>query len=219
MDQIAYLANGTRPDLIWAVGRAASDMISPTKGKWHRIKRLLKYLNGTKRFGLWYRPNSERIQVETFVDASFAPDNNQGKSITGYAVNVNGGPVMWKSHLQSSVADSPNVSEYIALHEAAMASISIHNLLSEVGIKLEGACIIYEDNDGTRRLAMSGMGQKKARHLDRKYHHIQELRRKERVKVLRMPTKDQPADLLTKGSHSGKQHSHLLEKLGVVNQA
>ncbi len=64
---------------------------------------------------------------------------------------------------------------------------STHNLLSEVGIELEDACIIYEDNDGTRRLAMSGMGQKKARYLDRKYHHIQELCREDRVKVVRMP--------------------------------
>ncbi len=219
LGQLSYLANGTRPDLAWAVNRTASGMAAPTKGKWERIKRLLRYLNGTKNLGLWYRPRSEGAKVETYVDSSFAADNNKGKSITGYIVYVNGGPIAWKSHLQDTVADSPNASEYIALYEAAKESVSLHNLLNKAGLKLEGTCLVHEDNDGSRRLAMCGMGQKKARHLDTKYHYVQELCKLGKVKVARVATKDQPADLLTKGSHTGKTHEHLLKKLGVVNQA
>ncbi len=79
--------------------------------------------------------------------------------------------------------------------------------------------MIYEDNDGSRRLAMNGMGQKKARHLETKHHYVQELCRLNRVKVVRIPTGEQPADLLTKGSHTGKMHSQLMVKLGVMNHA
>ncbi len=84
---------------------------------------------------------------------------------------------------------------------------------------LEDTCLIYEDNDGSRRLAMNGMGQKKARHLETKYHYVQELCRQNKVKVVRIPTGEQTADLLTKGSHTTKVHSHLMTKLGVVNHA
>ncbi len=97
--------------------------------------------------------------------------------------------------------------------------MGFHNLVSEVGIKIEKQCKLFEDNDGARRLAIHGMGQKKARHLNLKYHKVQELCAIGSVKVLRVPTEDQPADLLTKGSHSSKQHSHLLEKLGIMNRA
>ncbi len=134
-------------------------------------------------------------------------------------INIGGGPVIWKSHLQSTVADSPNAAEYIALYESAVASVSLHNLVSEIGIELTKTCVIYEDNNGSRRLAMDGMGQKKARHLETKHHLVQELCSQGKVTVERIPTKDQPADLLTKGSHTGKQFSHLLDRLGVVNQA
>ncbi len=80
------------------------------------------------------------------------------------------------------------MAEYIALHEAAVSSVGLHNLVNEVGIKIEDTCELFEDNDGARRLAMSGMGQKKARHLQTKHHYIQELCREGRVKVLRVST-------------------------------
>ncbi len=197
----------------------ASGNLAPTKGLWGRIGRILRYLNATKGRGLLYERKDTVIRLKTFVDSSFAVDERRGRSVTGYVSCLNGGPIMWKSHLQSTVADSPNAAEYIALYESAVASMGLHNLLSEIGIELEDTCYILEDNDGSRRLAMSGMGQKKARHLQTKYHYVQELCSEGKIKVLRVPTEDQPADLLTKGSHTGKVHSHLLEKLGVMNCA
>ncbi len=97
--------------------------------------------------------------------------------------------------------------------------MGLQNLLDENGVTLERTCYIHEDNDGSRRLAMSGMGQKKARHLQTKHHYVQELCRDCKVKVVRVASEQQPADLLTKGSHTGKMHSYLRAKLGVVNHA
>ncbi len=57
-----------------------------------------------------------------------------------------------------SVADPPNSMEYIALHEAGVG-----NLIDELGVKVSHIPVLCDDNDGVRRLAMSGMGQKKAR--------------------------------------------------------
>ncbi len=74
LGQLAYLANGTRPDLAWAVSRLASKISSPTRGAWERIKRLLRYLNGTKELGLHYEPSDAPLELETFVDSSFAVD-------------------------------------------------------------------------------------------------------------------------------------------------
>ncbi len=101
------------------------------------------------------------------------------------------------------------------MYEAVVAMMGVKNLLTELGVDL-GTPVIYEDNDGARRLAMSGMGQKKARHLDVKHHLVQDLCRDGEIPVLRLPGVDQPADLLTKGSHTAKNHSYLRGKLGVV---
>ncbi len=70
-------------------------------------------------------------------------------------------------------------------------------MVNEIGVKVERQCKLFDDNDGARQLAMHGMGQKKARHLSSKYHKVQELCEEGKVIILRVPTEDQPADLLT----------------------
>ncbi len=215
LGQLAYLANGTRPDLSWAISRLASENNEPTKGGLGRIKRILRYLVGTVNLGIMYKNNNEIMDIRTYVDSSFSVDKVKGRSNTRYVTYLNGGPVIWRSRLQKTVADSPNTAEYIALHEAATASVGLYNMVNEIGIKVEKRCKLFEGNDGARRLAMHGMGQKKARHLSSKYHKVQELCEKGEVIILRVATEDQPTDLLTKGSHSCKQYSYLLEMLGV----
>ncbi len=65
--------------------------------------------------------------------------------------------------------------------------------------------IIYEDNDEARRLATNGMGKKKERHLDIKHYYVQNLSESGGIKIERVSSDEQPADLLTKGGHSSKQ--------------
>ncbi len=65
--------------------------------------------------------------IETmYVDASYAVDPVRRRSITGYAICLGGGPIAWRSHLQSTIADSPNAAEYIGIHEAAVATMGIN---------------------------------------------------------------------------------------------
>ncbi len=219
LGQLAYLSNGTRPDLAWAVARLASGISAPTKGERERVKRVLRYLNGTKDLDIYYEDCERLLRIETYVDSAFAVDKRRERSVTGYIVYLNDGPILWKSHLQSTVADSPNTAEYIALYESAVASMGLHNLLQECKMKLEDTCLLYEDNDGSRRLAMNGMGQKKARHLQTKHHFVQELCREKKVRVVRVASKEQPAGVLTKGSHTVGVHFHLRAKLGVMSHA
>ncbi len=216
LGQLMYLANCTRPDLSFAVGRLASCMITPCHRDWERVKRLLRYINGTKTYGLTYRKQHTCPTFQTYVDAAYGVGPKRGRSITGYVIHLGSAPILWRSHLQTTVADSPNASEYIALHEAAVATVGVQNLAEGLGIKIKHPPILYEDNDGVRRLAMSGMGQKKARHLMMKLHYVQHLCERGAIDVVRLAGKDQPADLLTKGSHTVKEFTHLRERLGVV---
>ncbi len=214
LGQLIYLSNTTRPDITFTAGRLASALKEPTVGDRIRMKRLLKYLCGTRDVGIKYSRTDEALNINTYVDAGYGIDKKRGRSITGYVLHVAGGAVAWRSHLQPTVADSPKAAEYIGLHEAAVTSMGILHLMAEIGHEVTPPTL-HEDNDGCRRLATAGMGQKKARHLDAKYHYIQELCEEGSVKVVRIKTKDQPADLLTKGRHTAKEHTYLMERLGV----
>ncbi len=131
-------------------------------------------------------------------------------------MHLTGGPIYWRSHLKPTVADSPKAAEYIGIYEAAVAGVGTRNLLLEIGLEI-GPVTIHEDNDGTRRLATDGMGQKKARHLSIKYHFVQDLAMRGEINMPRLPSKDQPADILTKGTHTTQEHKHLVHKLGLIN--
>ncbi len=213
--QLMYLSTITRPDISFAVGRAASGMSAPTKGLWMRVKRILRYLSGTTNCYLKYKKGVDDPALVTCVDASYGVDPKRGRSVTGYITHLGTGPVYWRSHLQSTVADSPNAAEYIAMYEAAVSAMGTHNLMTQMGANLP-APLLLEDNDGARRLATAGMGQKKARHLQIKHHYVQELCREGRVSVNRLDGANQPADLLTKGTHPVKTWQHLIPRLGVM---
>ncbi len=173
-------------------------------------------LPSTRGVGIKYVRTGEALSINTYVDAGYGVDKKRGRSITGYVLHVAGGAAVWRSHLQPTVADSPNTAEYIGLHEAAVTSMGILNLLAGMGHET-GPHTLREENDGCRKLALVGMGQKKARHLEVKYHYVQELCGKGAIRVTRIETKNQPADLLTKGRHSCKEHAHLMGSRGVCD--
>ncbi len=170
----------------FAVGRLASHMKAPHERDWERIKRLLRYISGTKDYGLTYRSQEGPLSLRTYVDAAYGVDPRRGRSITGYVIHLGGGPISWRSHLQTTVADSPNAAEYIALYEAAVTTVGVWNLAIGLEIKVDYPPVLYEDNDGVRRLAKSGMGQKKARHLMMKLHYVQDLCERGMVDVVRL---------------------------------
>ncbi len=157
--QLMYLSTVTRPDIAFAVGRLASGASKPTKELWERVKRVLRYVNGSRDAHIKYNRHQGPLAIETYVDTSYASDPARRRSITGYIIKLGGGPVIWRSHMQSTVADSPNATECVGLYEAVVASMGIKSLLEELGMN-PGTPRIYEDNDGARRLAMNGMGQK-----------------------------------------------------------
>ncbi len=197
------------------VCRLALGCQTPTKGQWERVKRVLHYLNGTKDSHVEYGKAGESSVLETYVDTSYGVDPIRFRSITGYVICFRGGPILWRSHPQSTVTDSPNTAEYIGIYEVAVATMGIQNLLIELVLN-PGTPKIHEDNDGVRILTMNGTGQKRARRLDIKHHFTQELRDEGLIQVVQLPSGDQPAGLLTKGLHTARSHEYLMEKLGVT---
>ncbi len=82
----------------------------------------------------------------------------------------------------------------------------VASLCSQLSLCLKGGlcCAIsvptvYEDNDGAMRLAMSGLGQKRARHISVKRHYVQDLCTEGKLTVERVLTREQTADFVDEG--------------------
>ena len=122
---LIYLQGTTRPDILIAVHPCARFSVSPKLSHERAVKRIGRYLLGTKDRGLAFKLNDNH-GLECHVDADFAggwdkenpddPDNVLSR--TGYVVFYAGCPLVWASRMQTEIVLFTAESEYIALSKA-----------------------------------------------------------------------------------------------------
>ncbi|CAL9015461.1 unnamed protein product, partial [Prunus brigantina] len=73
--------------------------------------------------------------VVGYVDSDYAGDLDKRRSTTGFVFSIAGGPVSWRSILQSTVALSTTEAEYMAVTEAIKEAIWLQGLLDDLGVQ------------------------------------------------------------------------------------
>ncbi|GKB21668.1 retrovirus-related pol polyprotein from transposon TNT 1-94 [Tanacetum coccineum] len=138
-----------------------------------------------------------RHSVCGFVDSDYAKDPDKGRSITGFAFLVQGCVVSWKAMLQHVVALSTIEAEYMALTEAVKEAIWLRGLLEELGVELNTVAVNC-DNQGAIHLSRNHVFHERTKHINVRYHFIIEALEAKTVKVLKVGTKHNVVDALTK---------------------
>jgi hypothetical protein len=136
---LMYLAANNRPDIAYAVHQAARHTHAPRASHAVAVKRILRYLCGTRDKGIYFQPNRSN-QIDCHVDADFAglfgvedgQDIVSVKSRTGYVIFFCGVPLLWVSKLQSLIALSTMEAEYVALSQSMRDLIPIRETLKEI---------------------------------------------------------------------------------------
>eukprot|EP00956_Cyclotella_meneghiniana_P018181 scaffold30080_cov40-Cyclotella_meneghiniana.AAC.1 len=116
---LLYLSGHSRPDIAFAVHQCARYTFKPTKRHVAALKRIGRYLKGTKSRGLILNP-SKHLHVDCYPDADFAglyghedkQDPHCVRSRTGYVILLANCPILWKSKLQTEIALSTMEAEY-----------------------------------------------------------------------------------------------------------
>ena len=80
---LIYLVNCTRPDIAFAMNLLARHSANPTRRHWTGEKCILRYLNGTKDFGLFFKKNHDPSMIG-YTDAGYLSDPHNEKSQTGF---------------------------------------------------------------------------------------------------------------------------------------
>ena len=62
---LLYLSTKTRPDIAYAVSNVARFCSKPTMEHWKSIKHIMRYLNGTRNYGLLYDKEKVDILMQT----------------------------------------------------------------------------------------------------------------------------------------------------------
>ncbi|XP_014283771.1 uncharacterized protein [Halyomorpha halys] len=75
----------------------------PKKSDWQAVKRIFKYLNGTKEYGLFYKSDT-KLKLDCYSDSDFANDNLSRRSRTGFLMTCGTGAISWLSRKQPNTA-------------------------------------------------------------------------------------------------------------------
>ncbi|KAE8693888.1 putative pentatricopeptide repeat-containing protein [Hibiscus syriacus] len=109
-----------------------------------------------------------------YVDSDYAGDLDNRRSTTGYVFTLGGGPICWKSTVQSIVALSTTEAEYMATAEAAKEALWLTGLVKELGVQQGGVQLLC-DNQSAIHLAKNQVYRARTKHIDVRFHKIREL--------------------------------------------
>ena len=142
-----YLATTCRSDIAYAAHTLSSFLEKPGKPHWNAAKHVLRYLKGTKHYGLFFRHHPEGITLTGFSDANWG-GNIYMKSTSGFCLFFNdaSGAISWMSKLQSTVATSTAEAELLACHAASLEMQYFSNLLNELQIVSNTPSILFCNN-------------------------------------------------------------------------
>ncbi|MBW0463034.1 hypothetical protein O181_002749 [Austropuccinia psidii MF-1] len=197
---ILYLAQATRPNVTFAVNYLAHFSMATNNRHWHALRHLISYLGSTIDESLTIKANPGRKVAEMYIDANWGGEGSRSQQ--GYIGLLWGAPVMWDSKRQTCVASSTFQAEYMALAFGAKDFLWVVNnfkfVLGEVMPQL------YSDNMAAIKVAGNDGSRKKARHIEREFHVINEMVVKKKVVLSWVGSKDQLADIFTKNLGGNK---------------
>jgi hypothetical protein len=101
-----------RPDVMQAIVQVARFQASPKESHIMEVKRIFRYLKGTKEFGLWY-PKWKDLSLVSYRDAYWAGCIDDRRSTSGVAFYLGEFMVSWLRKKQSSISLSIAETEYI----------------------------------------------------------------------------------------------------------
>jgi hypothetical protein len=188
----------TRPDITYSTILLARFAANPSLEHINAVNNVFKYLSKTKELGITYTRQDNINYISGYCDADYAGDITSAKSTNGYIFYLAKGPIMWKSKLQSIIAQSTTEAEYIAINIASKEAVYIKSLLQELGFYKQKKLPLYTDNNGALLLAKNPIFHERTKHIAVKYHYIRDLINKGMLDLIYIPTKEQRADGFTK---------------------
>jgi hypothetical protein len=192
---LMYLASRTRPDITYAVVVLSRVCSHPTAEHMVMAKRVLRYLQGTKDWGLSYGGGGG-CELVGYADADLG-GGPESRSTSGFVFLLNGAPVSWGSKLQAPVALSTGESEYYAVGAGFQNGVHLRAVLEAIGCPQQ-ATVVHEDNQACIAMSNNPIVSKRTKHIAIKYHFVRQKVREGEFELRHCPGPEMLADALTK---------------------
>uniref|UniRef100_A0A803N8D3 Reverse transcriptase Ty1/copia-type domain-containing protein n=1 Tax=Chenopodium quinoa TaxID=63459 RepID=A0A803N8D3_CHEQI len=146
---------------------------------------------------------SDKPILVGYLDSDMAGDIDSRKSTSGYLITFAGGAVSLQSRLQKCVAFTTTESEFIAATEACKELLWIKRFVRQLGFT-QKRYVLYCDTQSAIHLAKNSTFHAKSKHIDVRYHWIQDVLDAKFLELEKIHTDDNGSDMMTKALQRGK---------------
>jgi hypothetical protein len=153
-------------------------------------------------------------ELAGYVDAAHATDLVTRRLITGLVFIFCGGPLAYKSKIQSTVSTSSTEAEFLAAVHAAKIAKYLRSILSELGYPQLGPTTLFEDNAAAILMVNANRPTPRARHIDIQHFAVQERKAAKEIVLSHIHGVINTADSLTKSLGSTLHHRHVRRLMG-----
>nr|KYP49356.1 Retrovirus-related Pol polyprotein from transposon TNT 1-94 [Cajanus cajan] len=185
----------TRPDIAHVVDTVSRFLSNPGRKHWNVVKWILRYLHGTIDMKLCFR--GDKSTLVDYSDSDMAGDIDSRKSTSGYLIKFAGGVVAWQSRLQRCVALSTTEAEFISITEACKELLWLKKFLQELGF-VHKKYPLFVDSQSAIHLGKNPTFHSRSKHIDVRYHLIRDALDAKLLKLAKIHTDDNGADMMTK---------------------
>ena len=210
---LMYLT-ASRPDITFAVSSCSRYQASPRESHDVAVKRILRYLKGKPRLGLWY-PHSAELKLFAFSDSDFGGCGLDRKSSSGACQYLGERLVAWQCKKQTVVSISTTEAEYYAASSCCSQVVWIKNQLLDFGLNFLKTPI-YCDNESVPPLVRNPIAHSRSKHMDIRMHFIRDCHDTGLVDIKGISSTEQRADIFTKAFDRGR-FEELVKLLGLIN--
>ncbi|XP_022014938.1 uncharacterized mitochondrial protein AtMg00810-like [Helianthus annuus] len=212
--RLLYLQD-TRPDIAYSVNVLSQFVADPRQNHMDAAYRVLRYLKGTDGQGILL-PRDGRHDLTAYCDSDWLGCPFTRRSRTRYILFLGGAPVSWKTKKQSVVSRSSTEAEYRSMASTISEILWMRWLFKELDIVLHKPTRLFCDNQAATHIASNPVFHERTKHVEMDCYFVRERVESREVQPLRIDTRMQIADLLTKGLGS-QNLQFLLDKLGTRN--
>ena len=160
------------------------------------VKRIIRYINGTFDYGIWYSKDSNEC-LAGYSDADWAECIDDRKSTSSGCFYLGNNLVLWMSKKQNLVSLSTAEAKYIAARSCCAQLLWMRKLLHDYGITQDTMCV-FCDNTNAINLSKNPVQHLKSKHIKIRYHFIRGLVEEKIACLEFINTDNQKADIFPK---------------------
>ena len=200
----------TRPDLSFTINLGARFLrCASQKHLDLMMGRPLRYLNGTRKFGIVFHPGSSAWELSGSSDSDWAGDLRTGRSTSGTTIKIGDfGTLHCASKLERKISTSTGQAETYALLSWCKEVVWLRQLTRELGFPMLSPTVGRVDNDGVVRQAVKLVNHTTAKHYRIAQAYIRQLCSFLVTKIVGEDTASNESDMFTKPLVAGPFTKH-----------